>query len=213
MELKNIGGKMVWINANMVSTLETLETLRSGGFGVLKGYVSTSNRVKPEVADMNIISKISTENLYNRKIENLKGLTFADIRVKGEKLLSLSNEEQETLFASCKETMIASMEKTLSGDRSDAHRTAHDTFYAISSRGVKVHLKTEKIGKETVLILKEGNPIAESIMLTAIEMGRKVIEKGEYKVVNSGTKVLMDKCINNALNKKSVSLKTAKIHR
>lgn len=203
-----MGDKEVLATRKQVETLSILSILRKGGIGSIKGYVPTTDYIKSPVVNMTFISRFSVTNLYNRKIAALRNLSFGDIVVKGEKLVSLPVAEQETLFKSCVNTMIGSMEKTLDGVRDDAHRIAHDTFYAKSADGIKVHLKTTKVGKETVLDLVDGLPVVESIMVGMIELNRTVVQEGERKVVNSGAKVLMDKCIEKALNGRSVSFKT-----
>jgi len=203
-----MGDKEVLATRKQVETLSVLSILRKGGFATVKGYVPTTDYIKSPVVNISFISRFSVTNLYNRKIKALKALSFGDIVVKGEKLVALPIAEQETLFKSCLDTMVGSMEKTLSGIRDDAHRIAHDTFYAHTADGIKVHLRTHKVGKETVLDLVNGLPVVESIMVSMIETGRTVVQEGERKVVNSGTKVLMDKCINKALNLRSVGFAT-----
>lgn len=202
---KNIDGKKIKISPKMAKTLNDMEQLRKGGFATARGYVSTSKRITPEKANIQFISKFSYMNLIEKKLNIIKELSFNDIDIKEEKILQLSEKEQRELFKSCINKMTESIEKTKSGDRRDSYRAAHDTFYAKSSSGVKIHLKTTKNGKKTSLITdNKGFPIADSIMVSAIEIGRKVIQKGEFKKVNSGLKVLMDNTINKALKSKGV---------
>jgi hypothetical protein len=190
------------ISASMVEVIEALETARKGGFAVLKDYVSTSNRTEPEVSDITFNSRFSYENLLTKKSDLLASIRFEDLTIKGEKLLSLDVEAQKKQFIACKTAMVESIEKTLAGVRDDAQRVAHDTFYQKVCEGVKIHLQTIKGANGTELVLQNGLPIAESIMVSGLEVGRKIKTPGVYKVVNSGAKVLMDKCIEKALKEK-----------
>jgi len=100
--------------------------------------------------------------------------------------------------------MIESCEKTLNDDRRDAYRIAHDTFYVQVCDGVKIKLQSEKVGKETNLVLANGLPIASHIMVMGLVVGKKVIVEGEYKKVNSGVPVLIENAINKVLKTKGV---------
>jgi hypothetical protein len=187
---KVYGDKVVKISEKMVAVLELLKDCPNGGFATAVGYVSTSDRTVPEVADINFTSKFSYENLLKAKKAALENVNASDVD---------ATADEVELFENCKKAMLDSIETTLSGDRSDAYRTAHDTFYVHFDRGVKGHLKTAKIGKETVLVLEDGLPVVDSIMIDCLEVGRKVISEGVYKVVKNGPKVLMDKRIKKVL--------------
>lgn len=194
-------------------TIQQLEQINRGGIGTVRGYVAKSGRVTPEKADIQFITAFSTERLYERKINALDGVTFADVAdrldLNNPKLAKLTEDERRTTFETRKSNEMMSLQKTLKGDRSDAHRQAHDRCYCHVGQGIKVHYRTEKDDdgiKQPILV--NDLPVVESIMLTILEIKRKVIEPGEYKKVNSGAPVLIGNAIKSVLNKRSVGLKT-----
>jgi hypothetical protein len=199
-----INNRKINISEEMLSSLEVLKEAHKGGFATLQGYVSTSNRVVPEVANINFTSRYSNSNLIAKKKQALIDLKFDEVSFTSEKLLALSEVKQKEQFIACKTKMIESIEKTQNGVRTDAHRKAHDTFYVQVDNGVKIKLATHKVGKDTVLVLENGLPVAKNIVVMGLEVSRKVVAQGEYKVVNSGCKVLMDNAINKALKSKGV---------
>jgi len=206
------GGREFRCTDVQAKALDELSTIQRGGIGTVHGYVSTTGRVKPETADIQFITAFSLERLYERKIAALNGITLNEVRDTAQndpKLSVLSDSDLEQLFESRRATEIASMRKTLDGDRSDAHRQAHDTFYIHVSPGVKVNLRTFKnVQGETELELVGGLPVAKSIMISIIEINRTVKSPGEYKVVNSGAPVRMSNAIRRAINVRSTSMKT-----
>lgn len=193
-------------------TLNALTDIVKGGIGTVHGYTMTSGRTKPEKADIQFITAFSVEKLYQRKLAALEGITFEDVREQAseqEKISMLTESEQVDIFNARREMEMASLRKSLSGDRSDARRQAHDRCYCHIGPGVKVHYRTTK--NEDGIRVPEviaGLPVAESIMLSILEINRKVIEPGEYKTVNSGAPVLMSNVIKKALNMRSLSMKT-----
>lgn len=201
-------------------TLETLCEIIKGGIGTIHGYVSTSNRVTPEVSDIQFITAFSIKNLYKRKIAALEGLLYEDVAAAAEandKVAALSESDRVALFEQRKQSEIDSMQKSLDGDRSDAHRQAHDRCYCNVGQGVKIHYITEsesyidddgKTRKRKVPVLTNGLPTADSIMLSILELNRTIIQKGEYKKVNSGASVLMKNAMLKALNLRSIGIKT-----
>lgn len=201
-------------------TLDDLCDIIKGGIGTVHGYTSTTGRTAPEVADIQFITAFSTENLYKRKIAALEALSYADVAAyaeRSDKVTALSQTERETLFETRRGQELNSLQTTLTGDRSDAHRQAHDRCYCYVGKGVKVHYITEdekytdedgKAKKRKVPVLTNGVPTADSIMLTILELNRTVTVKGEYKPVNSGAPVLMSKAMLKALNLRSIGLKT-----
>lgn len=195
-------------------TLDRLSALRKGGFGSVKGYRPTTGYVpgKTPVVDMQIITRFETNKLYTRKRAALEAITFADVAediAKADKLRALPSGECLDLFNKAKAAAIESIDKTLEGDRSDAHRQGHDRCYSRVADGVKVHLVTEK-GADGLMhpVLTDGLPTLASIMVPYLEINRTVRVPGEYKVVNSGPKVLMDNVIAKHMNARSVGYKT-----
>ena len=202
-------GEKAWATREEIQTLALLDTLQKGGIATVNGYRPTSGYVVIPTVNITFISRFSTEKLYERKVAALEALSFEGVEVKAPKLTALSEEDQRAQFDACKAAMIGSVQKTQEGDRNDAHRAGHDRCYITSSMGVKVHLDTAK-GDDKLMhpVLTDGFPSVKSVMVHFIELGRKVVVEGEYKVVNSGPKVLMDQCIEKALNQRSVGFKS-----
>jgi len=187
------------ISEKLATVAKLLNECPKGGFATIKKYVATSGRTVPEVSDVNFISKFSVTNIYKNRIESLKNVKPSE------------NDDLE-LFLKAKEELIKSLEKTLSGDRSDAQRSAHDTFYVNLGVGVVGHFKTTRTNGKTTLVLNEkGEAEVDSILLNILENGRKVIKKGEYKQVKSRPLTIMKRKISKQLPKstkiKRVSLK------
>lgn len=207
----NADGREFRCTESQANALNELSTIQRGGIGTVHGYVSTSGRVEPETADIQFITAFSVERLYERKIAALEGLSFDEVREVAEndpKLSEMDDAALEALFETRRSMEIASMQKTLDGDRSDARRQAHDTFYIRVAPGIKVHLRTFKNAqKETELELVGGLPVAKSIMVDIIEISRNVTSEGEYKVVNSGAPVRMSNALKRAMNTRSTSMK------
>lgn len=190
----NIKGQDINITSSMLETVERLVDTKKGRFATVMGYVSTTGRTEPETADINFTSRFSYENLLEKKLIELKKMSAKDV-----------GTEDVEQFEICKEKMVESCLKTLSGVREDAHRKAHDKFYVSLAEGVKLHLVTTKTTDGTVLVRDEdGNVIADRIMVSMLETGRKVIKAGVYKKVKHGKKVLMDKEINRVLKERGV---------
>lgn len=194
-------------------TIQALEQINRGGIGTVHGYVAKSGRITPEKADIQFLTAFSTERLYERKLKALDGIEFDTIAERldndNPKLAKLTEAERRDVFEARKEQEMASLQKSLDGDRSDAHRQAHDRCYCRVGQGIKVHYRTEKDSdgiKQPILV--NELPVVESIMLDILEIKRKVIEPGEYKKVNSGAPVLVSNAIKSVLNKRSVGLKT-----
>lgn len=208
--LTGLNGQQFHATAAQVEALESLSVARQGGIATVYGYKATSGRTVPTVYDAQLITRFSTENLYKRKMAALSDIRFSDVKehIAADPVLSaLSETELLTIFNERKAKEVASMNTTLEGDRSDAHRQGHDRCYTHVAEGVKVHFVTEKVDGLMQPVLTDGLPTVESIMVSVLELNRNVREKGEYKVVKSGAPVLMSKAIEKVLNKRSVGLK------
>lgn len=197
MEMEHDGVKFL-ISEKQSKAIEKLLESNAGGFATVHGYVSRSGRVTPEVSDMSFISRFSTSRMYDRKIKALEGMQVEDIAdaVKNDpKLSALIEADLSKAFDERKAKEIASMNQTLSGDRTGAHREAHARNYHVFGNGVKVHFITEKVDGIMKPVLFNGLPMVESIMINAIVVSKKVITPGEYKKVNSGAPVLISNAI------------------
>lgn len=208
------GGK-VWATRQQADVLETLILTRKGGFARVYGYKPASNYEVPPVQDIVMVTRFSTEKVYERKRKALESITFDDVKdaiAREPKLKALTVAEQEALFNERLQEMVNSLTKTLNGDRSDAHRQGHDRCYLHLAEGVKVNYVTEK-GTDGLMhpVLTDGFPTVASIMLTYLENSKVTRVGGVRKIVNSKPPKLMSNAIESLLNKRSVSIKTASL--
>lgn len=208
--LVTIDGRQVHITDAQNDALEIFAVMQNGGIGTAVEYKPTTGYVEVPTVNIQFISKFSVAKLYQRRLEALQSIAFCDVDCSEAKLQALAANDRQALFAQCMASMVESMNKTLKGDRSDAHRQAHDLFYVTHSTGVKCHLLTQDgaNGRKELVLHDDGFPIVASIMLNIIEIGRKIIVPGKRKVVNSGPKVLMDHAIEKAWNKRSLHMQT-----
>lgn len=205
--LVTVNGQSVWATREQADTLAMLEQTRKGGFARVYGYKATSGRVKPTVYDATVTTRFSYAKLLERKRNVLNAMTLDDVRpfVKAPKLLALDDAKLAETFATRKAKELNSIATTEAGNRTDAHRAAHDRCYLNVDTGIVVHYVTAKgdDGRMYPTML-DGFPIVDSIMLNVLEVSRTVREAGEYKVVNSGVDVLMSKAIAAAMKAKGV---------
>lgn len=209
--LVTYGDKTFWVTKKQKQTLENLQSLHKGGVGAVQGYRPTTNYITPPVVNIQMITRFGVDKLYERKLDALKNISFNDVKdeINKDPLLSkLSETQQLKLFSERLNKEIESMSKTLSGDRSDAHRQGHDRCYAYICDGVKVHFETIKVNGLMEPVFYEGYPLADSIQLAYLELNREYVVKGEKKVVNSGESVRMQNCIESKLNQRSVGYRT-----
>lgn len=195
-------------------TLDRLSGLKKGCIGSVQGYKPTTGYVAGKTPTVNIqfISRFDYSKLNERKKIALESITFGDVAediAKAPKLKALSTAEALELFDKAKTAALESIEKTAEGDRSDAHRQGHDRCYIHIAEGVKVNLVGEKNadGIKVPTVDGSGYPTAAAILFSIIQLSKKVIVEGEYKVVNSGAKVLMDNVIASKMNSRSISYK------
>lgn len=206
-------GEKFWASKEQVEVLDTLKELNAGGIGTIYGYKPTSGYSISPVLDIQVITRISVEALYKRKIAALESVTYDDVKSYIEnsdnsKLSTLDPKVAEDLFNDRKKRLVDSMKKTLDGDRSDAARQGHDRNNITVCKGVKVNLEGRVVDGIKQPDLFNGYPIASTINLMCIEIGRTVRQEGVYKTVNSGAPVLVENLIEKQLNAKSIGLKT-----
>lgn len=212
--LTDLNGQQFRATTEQAEALEALAVARAGGIATVYGYQPTSDYVKDQypVLNLQILTRFSTTRLYERKMAALSDIRFSDVKPIIEKdavLSALPEAQLMTIFNERKAKEVASMGQTLAGDRSGAHREAHDRCYARVADGIKVHFITEKDADGLMQpVLTDGLPTVASIMVHYLELNREVRKAGEYKVVKSGAPVLMSNAINKLLNQKSVGLKT-----
>ena len=221
--LIEVNGTHVWATTEQAETIATLAETRKGGFARVYGYVATSKRTVPTVYDATVTTRFSYFKLIQRQKDAIQSVTVQDILDRANnqpKLTKMPVTELESILETRKAFEIASIDKTLEGDRDDAHRAAHDRCYLTVADGVVIHYATEKgdDGLKYPVILS-GFPIVDSIMLNVLELSRNVREPGEYKTVNSGAPVLVSNIIKSILKERGVrkmsriSLKEGKFER
>ena len=201
-ELTSIDGKVVIVTEQQLGAITALMGCRSGGIATVHGYKPSTKVSEQPVYDINMITKISTKALYQRKMNALNSIKFDDVLAtkcsEDEKLNLLTANELLELLNTRKEFEIASMQKTLDGVRDDNYRKAHSDNYASFDKGLKAN----------VTLLENGKYIVKSIMLTYVELSKKIIQKGSYKTTNSRNPVRMSNVLKSYLNSKSHTLKT-----
>lgn len=188
-----IGNQQVNISSKMYGAICALAQSGKGQFATVSHYVTSTG----EESSINFTSRFSYEALNDRKVKALNEL-------------NPSSFSDATTFEISKNAMLESIQKTKEGDRSDAHRQGHDTFYIRVCEGVRVHLETIKEGGETKVVLgKDGLPNVDAIMVEFLEIKREVHKEGVHKVVKHGKKVAMDHEIEKKLKEMGVrKLKT-----
>jgi len=202
-----------WITAAMLGALDVLRECAGGRFAAVLGYVPVGKDwIEAPVYDATFTSRINIANLYQRKLEALEGIAFADVAeaiARTPKLAALDTDTLASIFAARKASEIAS----LLGERPDteAHRDGQARCHATVAdglpHGVRIHYVTAK-GADGLMhpVLRDGLPIAESIRLSVLEQSRTYRKQGVRKTVNSGAPVLMGNAIRSLLNKRSVGI-------
>ena len=96
--LTDLDGKQFRATQQQADALASLSVARAGGLATVYGYVATSGRVKPETANLTILTRFSTTRLYERKAVALADITFSAVRdaiAKVPKLAALSGNAVE----------------------------------------------------------------------------------------------------------------------
>lgn len=213
--VESLDGKEVWVTPAQATALDSLSEMQGGGCAGLHGYKPTTGYVESPVVDIQMLTRFSYTRLIERKRDVLEGITFADVQpaiAKNDKLSALTVVKANEVFEARKQMELDSIERTLSGDRSDAHRQGHDRCYATFAGGIKGHLVTEKVDGLMEPVTLNGTPILNNIMINYLELNRKVVKEGVRKPKpNSGAPVLMGNAIKSLLNKRSVGFKSASL--
>lgn len=206
---ENAQEQQVWMTESQANLVDMLEHCNAGGVAGIHGYVSTSGRITPEVADYQVITRFNYGRLLERQVIAVEAVQFADVNLDTIPDTKLKGKTRQQWFDEAKEALVASARKTLEGNRDDARRQGHDRCFVKFADGVKAHLLTEK--REDGLmhpVLTNGYPTVESIKLSVLVLNKNVVKAGEYKPVNSGALVLAKNAINKVLNQRSVGLRT-----
>lgn len=207
--LAEANGQQVWMTASQADTLNVLEGCNKGGAACIHDYVATSGYTIPQVADYQVITRFNYDRLLNRSLTALKAITVDDVDLTIIPDSKLKGKTREEWFAIAHAELIASAEKTLANDRSDARRQGHDRCYQQFANGVKVHYLTEK-GTDGLMhpVLLNGHPQVESIKLSVLVLNKKVKVEGTRKHTEHGAKVLAKNAIGRVLNQRSVGIRT-----
>lgn len=216
MKLTEFNNQKFWATPSQVRALEQISSTRGGGIAVVNGYISTSDRVTPEKANIRFISRVSTQNIYRNAIKAIGELDDMEVFTRlmeniasnskvRDKFKDLKISDVVDEIAAKKQAIVESYQKTLDGEsRDDNYRAAHDRCYLNIDKGIKIHYKTLKDADGIAQPVElQGYPIMDSLMLTALVIDKKVIEKGEYKVKNSGIPVLVRTAIESLLPRNS----------
>jgi len=118
-----------------------------------------------------------------------------------------------SLFGKALAELVESARKTDDGDRNDAHRQAHDNFYAKVGFGVKVHMTTTKTADGTVLVVdpETGRPSFDSLMVSALILKREYHEAGEKEPTKSRDLTLVKQRIQKVVNETFGTFVTLKL--
>jgi len=209
-EIVSDDGRTILMTPSQKESIERIAASRRGGLGTVFGYKPESDWDVSPTQNIRMITKFSVQKLYERKLAALEAITFEDVEPQIEydpKLSKLNPKELVKLFNERKQQEMDSLRKSMSGDRSDSHRQAHDTFYT-KIDDMKVHLETEKVKGETRLVMNRGRYYLKSIMIPYLSVEVETLVEGKRKVVNSGPSVRMKNIITKCLNERSVGYKT-----
>lgn len=194
-----------------IEAINVLSEARAGGCASVKGYRPTTNWIESPTQNIQFLSRVSTERLYRRRLKALMDLEYSDIAeyVKDDvKLSSMDKDDLLELYCARWSTEVSSLQKTLSGNRNDAHRQGHDRCYIGITKGVKVNLVTEKGDDDKKHpVLTDGIPTIASILISAFYLNVKTTVEGERKIVDSGCPVRMGNLIKRKLNQTGLNLK------
>lgn len=201
--LTDNSGNPVHVSEQMAHAIEAMKRVNQNGLGIIKGYIPKTNYITRPVVNIQFMTNINYHKLVERQKRFTERVKLEDARkfMTSEKFDSVSDDDLQATFDQRKQKLIESYDKTLSGDRTDSHRQAHDRNYRYFDGGIKVNLITEKNdeGVQEPVLDSKGIPTARAIILTVIELDRETVKKGEKKKVNSGVPVLTGNAINDVL--------------
>jgi hypothetical protein len=184
---------------SQAAALSVIEAAHAG-FVSIKGYRVTTGYVagKPKVVNVTLNGKPSYETVKARRLEALQSITLGDLDLsdwvpnKGKEACATAAEQFAQVYA---EEVAKAAGETRG---SESHAQAHDD-HSISVNGAKVWLHDADA---------DGVRAVKSINLFALPVSETVIDRGEWKPVNSGSKVLMRNAIHAVWNKRSCAIKT-----
>lgn len=197
----------ILLTDNDVFNIQLASQINANAFTAIDGYRNSEG----EKADLLVRGATATESVYNATKEELLAVKIEDLELskwvanKGKNSFASVADQ----FKFCIDAKLASIEKTLAGERDDAHRQGHDRCSRKVGAGVVIDLVTEKVdGIMVPVVNPQGLMLVKGIRLQCVLVKKTVTEAVEYKTVNSGSKVLMDNAIEKLLNSKRVDIRT-----
>lgn len=176
------------------------------GFAAVKAYRPTTNWIERPSQNIQMIVGFLTHRLYQRQMDAMSDLSVSDLNLskwvpsKGKDACATAEEQ----FALCVELAKTSKSKSIEGELKNAHTAAHERNYLTICNSIKVHYISEKNadGIKVPVLNADGLPMVESILVPYLEIKTVTVVEGKRKVVNSGSKVLMDNAIEKAMSKR-----------
>lgn len=170
------------------------------GFATFHRYESTSGYVtgKPKVSTVTVNAKVSASTVYANRLRELESITLDDLNLEGWVPSKGKNafDNAADQFKFCHAALIESAK----GNGSASHKQAHIDHSLTPAKGVKVWLNDDADA--------DGVRSIKSVLVNALPVSETVHDKGERKVVNSGSKVLMDNAISAVWNRRACALRT-----
>jgi len=182
-----------------------------GQFGYIQNHVSgvpgKDKCVRPSVSNIWFLTNPRYDRYLARLREAVAALDIAkvsaltpikrwdELREKAAK----GKKDLTALFATAKEEILASIEKTASGDRSDGYREGHDRCY-VRLGNVTIHLVTAP-GEDGIMVPirdENGRMIADGCMLPFYTIKRVYADKGEWEETDSRALTIAKECIRKA---------------
>jgi len=190
---------LVRATADQAAVLSVLSDAKAG-FATLHNYTSETGYVKgsPKVSTVTVNAKASAKTVYANRLAALEGITLDDLNLdrwvpsKGKNSFETAAEQ----FAFCHAALVESAK----GNGSTSHKQAHEDHSLTPAKGVKVWLNDDADA--------DGVRSIKSVLVNALPVSETVHDKGERKIVNSGSKVLMDNAIKAVWNKRACALRT-----
>jgi len=208
--------------------VNALNEAQRGRFAFVRNHVSgiagEGKCITPTISNVWFLAMPIYSNLLARQVERIAALTLTDVisnmapdtydelREKCESNVKKTSKGKDKknepdpldmmeLFVEAKQNVLASIRKTQTGDRSDAHRKAHDTFYVFAGKA-KLHLQSEpdpnSKGRKRLVLGDNNKPIVDSVMVPWYEIRRDKMQAGQLKPTNSRPLTMMQNAIKSA---------------
>jgi hypothetical protein len=170
----------------MKEFFDKFNNLKSSSFIGIKNYQNKYD----EIANINLLTNVNTEEAKRKDLETLKSLTDSDLED-----INVSNNIELETVKKAHEELIASAEKNLNKDlneRSNQSKGQVDAYISLN-KAVKMH-------KETM-----------DIFVTGFINHKEVIQKGEYPKKNKRKKTIAKEAIKKHCNLRMDNFRTYKL--